>query len=80
MKYARPTYRALNTVDPALAKKTFLDYGVKFLHPIARTLVAKVRFLASFVLPVLLPSPSFYPFSAFSPTLLSFCCPLAPFD
>ncbi|GAA5989171.1 hypothetical protein JCM11641_002547 [Rhodosporidiobolus odoratus] len=41
MKYARPTYRAINGVDPELAKKTFLDYGVKFLHPIARQLVAK---------------------------------------
>jgi hypothetical protein len=45
MKYARPTYRALNVVDPELAKKTFLEYGVKFLHPIARGLVAKVRLL-----------------------------------
>ncbi|GJN94354.1 hypothetical protein Rhopal_007428-T1 [Rhodotorula paludigena] len=41
MKYCRPIYRSLNTVDPELAKKTFLEYGVGFLHPIARTMIAK---------------------------------------
>ncbi|GAA5864072.1 hypothetical protein JCM8547_005126 [Rhodosporidiobolus lusitaniae] len=41
MKYARPTYRALNDVNPTLAKETFLKYGKGFLHPIARQLVAK---------------------------------------
>lgn len=41
MKYCRPIYRALNKVDPELAKSTFLKYGVSFLHPIARAMVAK---------------------------------------
>ncbi|GAA5821062.1 hypothetical protein JCM11251_001944 [Rhodosporidiobolus azoricus] len=40
MKYVRPIYRSLNEVDSELAKKTFLANG-KFLHPIARQLVAK---------------------------------------
>ncbi|BGP20088.1 hypothetical protein JCM10213_002662 [Rhodosporidiobolus nylandii] len=40
MKYARPTYRAINEVDPKLAKDTFEKHG-KLLHPIARQLVAK---------------------------------------
>jgi len=41
MKFARPTYRAINKVDPALAKKTYKEQGRKFLHPIARKVVAK---------------------------------------
>ncbi|BGP43512.1 Leucyl aminopeptidase yscIV [Rhodotorula kratochvilovae] len=41
MKYARPTYRAIFKVDPELAKRTFLEYGVGFLHPIARRMVAQ---------------------------------------
>ncbi|BGP27644.1 Leucyl aminopeptidase yscIV [Rhodotorula toruloides] len=41
MKYCRPTYRAVFSVDPELAKQTFLKYGKGFLHPIARRMVAQ---------------------------------------
>ncbi|KAM0754058.1 hypothetical protein T439DRAFT_322944 [Meredithblackwellia eburnea MCA 4105] len=41
MKFARPTYKAINKVDPALAKKTFLESGVTFLHPIAKRMIAQ---------------------------------------
>lgn len=40
MKYCRPTYRAIYEVDPDLARETFRQYGVGFLHPIARRLIA----------------------------------------
>lgn len=43
MKYCRPIYLAVHRVDPALARKTFLESGVHFLHPIAKRLIAKVR-------------------------------------
>jgi leukotriene-A4 hydrolase len=42
MKYCRPVYKAINKVDPELARKTFLESGVYFLHPIAREMIAKV--------------------------------------
>lgn len=42
MKYCRPTYKAISKVDFELAKSTFLEYGVPFLHPIAKSMVAKV--------------------------------------
>ncbi|GAA5863563.1 hypothetical protein JCM3774_006527 [Rhodotorula dairenensis] len=41
MKYCRPTYRAIFEVDPDLARATFKQYGVGFLHPIARRLIAQ---------------------------------------
>jgi leukotriene-A4 hydrolase len=41
MKYCRPTYRAIYQVDKDLARKTFNEYGVGFLHPIARRLIAQ---------------------------------------
>lgn len=41
MKYCRPTYQALYRVDPELARKTYLEYGVGFLHPIAKKLIVK---------------------------------------
>ncbi|KAI5474814.1 hypothetical protein MNV49_002391 [Pseudohyphozyma bogoriensis] len=41
MKYCRPIYKAINRVDPALAKKTFLESGVHFLHPIAKRMIAQ---------------------------------------
>ncbi|KAK4705696.1 hypothetical protein P7C70_g496, partial [Phenoliferia sp. Uapishka_3] len=41
MKFCRPTYKALNRVDPALARKTFLESGVTFLHPIAKRMIAQ---------------------------------------
>ncbi|GAA6059566.1 hypothetical protein JCM10212_000622 [Sporobolomyces blumeae] len=40
MKYVRPVYRGINKVDPALARKTFLESN-KLLHPIARQMVAR---------------------------------------
>lgn len=43
MKFCRSTYVAIFSVDPELARKTFLEFGVPFLHPIARRLIAKVR-------------------------------------
>lgn len=39
MKFCRPLYRALNAVDPALAKSTFAANGHK-LHPIAKKMVS----------------------------------------
>ncbi|GAA5957633.1 hypothetical protein JCM8115_001380 [Rhodotorula mucilaginosa] len=41
MKYCRPTYRAIYQVDKDLARETFEEYGVGFLHPIARRLIAQ---------------------------------------
>ena len=41
MKYCRPIYRLLNEVDRDLARKTFMEHGVSFLHPIAKAMVAK---------------------------------------
>ncbi|GAA5993250.1 hypothetical protein JCM10908_004532 [Rhodotorula pacifica] len=41
MKYCRPTYRAIFEVNQDLARDTFKKYGVGFLHPIARRLIAQ---------------------------------------
>lgn len=41
MKYCRPTYSAIAAVDRDLAIKTFVEFGVTFLHPIAKRLIAK---------------------------------------
>ncbi|KAG5363898.1 Leukotriene A-4 hydrolase-like protein [Yarrowia sp. B02] len=40
MKFVRPGYRALNSVDPKLAKETF-EKNKDFYHPICRDMVAK---------------------------------------
>ncbi|GAA6008260.1 hypothetical protein JCM10207_000057 [Rhodosporidiobolus poonsookiae] len=40
MKYCRPIYKALNTVDSKLARKTF-EENATFYHPIARGMIAK---------------------------------------
>lgn len=40
MKYVRPGYRALKSVDPALARSTFAK-NKDFYHPICRDMVAK---------------------------------------
>ncbi|SPO19828.1 related to leukotriene-A4 hydrolase [Ustilago trichophora] len=43
MKFCRTVYRALNKVEPELAKKTFLD-NKSFYHPIAAAQIEKVSF------------------------------------
>ncbi|SEI36977.1 YALIA101S16e00452g1_1 [Yarrowia lipolytica] len=40
MKFVRPGYRALNSVDPKLAKETF-EKNKDFYHPICRDMVSK---------------------------------------
>ncbi len=45
MKFCRTIYRALNKVEPELAKKTFLD-NKSFYHPIAAAQIEKVSFPA----------------------------------
>lgn len=47
MKYCRPIYLAVHRVNPALARRTFEESGVHFLHPIAKRLIAKVCVLRS---------------------------------
>lgn len=47
LKYVRPIYRAIFKIEPELAKETFLQ-SKQLLHPIARTMVARVRSLACF--------------------------------
>lgn len=41
MKFCRTTFRAINVVDPELARKSFLEHEFEF-HPIAATQIRKV--------------------------------------
>lgn len=58
MKFCRTVYRALNKVEPELAKKTFLD-NKSFYHPIAAAQIEKVSIIPGVSIPNLPPMPSF---------------------
>ncbi|KAH7890292.1 hypothetical protein F5I97DRAFT_1799872 [Phlebopus sp. FC_14] len=48
MKFCRPAFRAVNKVNPAIARNAFTETRTAF-HPIAQKLIAMVRCLASYI-------------------------------